>query len=106
MEYQFTDANFEQEVLGSDLPVLVDFYADWCMPCRMMAPVIKELAQKYEGRVKVGKLNIEENPKITERYRIMSIPCFQFFRDGENKESITGGTAKSEMEAAIERLLG
>ena len=64
MEYKFTDANFETEVLQSDLPVLVDFYADWCVPCKMMAPIVKEMAEKYDGRIKIGKLNIEESPQM------------------------------------------
>ena len=64
MEYKFTDENFKEEVLQSEVPVMVDFYADWCNPCKMMAPLVKDLAEKFNGKVKIGKLNIEENPKI------------------------------------------
>ena len=74
MEMKFTTANFEEEVLKSEIPVLVDFYADWCGPCQMMAPVIGQLAGEYEGRVKMGKLNVDENPDIAVQYKVMSIP--------------------------------
>lgn len=70
MEMKFTTANFEEEVLKSEIPVLVDFYADWCGPCQMMAPVIGQLAGEYEGRVKIGKLNVDENPDIAVRIRL------------------------------------
>ena len=83
MEMKFTTANFEEEVLKSEIPVLVDFYADWCGPCQMMAPVIGQLAGEYEGRVKIGKLNVDENPDIAVRYKVMSIPTMIIFRNGE-----------------------
>ena len=70
MEMKFTTANFEEEVLKSEIPVLVDFYADWCGPCQMMAPVIGQLAGEYEGRVKIGKLNVDENPDIAVQYKL------------------------------------
>ena len=71
MEMKFTTANFEEEVLKSEIPVLVDFYADWCGPCQMMAPVIGQLAGEYEGKVKIGKLNVDENPDIAVQYKVM-----------------------------------
>ena len=74
MEYTFTVANFEEEVLNSPLPVLVDFYADWCNPCKMMAPTVAKLAEAYEGKVKVGKINVDENMTIAQKYRVASIP--------------------------------
>ncbi len=83
MECILTDANFKTEVLQADLPVLVDFYADWCVPCKMMAPIVKEMAEKYGGKVKVGKMNIEENPDTTTEYGIMSIPTFILFQNGK-----------------------
>lgn len=83
MEMKFTTANFEEEVLKSEIPVLVDFYADWCGPCQMMAPVIEQLAGEYEGRVKIGKLNVDENPDIAVQYKVMSIPTMIIFRNGE-----------------------
>lgn len=72
MEYTFTVANFEEEVLNSPLPVLVDFYADWCNPCKMMAPTVAKLAEAYEGKVKVGKINVDENMTIAQKYRVAS----------------------------------
>jgi len=83
MEMKFTTANFEEEVLKSEIPVLVDFYADWCGPCQMMAPVIGQLASEYEGRVKIGKLNVDENPEVMAEYKIMSIPTMIIFRNGK-----------------------
>ena len=74
MEMKFTTANFEEEVLKSEIPVLVDFYADWCGPCQMMAPVIGQLAGEYEGRVKIGKLNVDENPDIAVSYTHLTLP--------------------------------
>lgn len=105
MEHKFTDADFEAEVLKSELPVFVDFYADWCGPCKMMAPLVKELAEVYDGRVKVGKMNVDENPDTSIRYRVMSIPTFMIFKNGEKAESITGAVSKNELAGAIERAL-
>ncbi|MBO5094025.1 MAG: thioredoxin [Lachnospiraceae bacterium] len=105
MEYKFTDANFEAEVLQSELPVLVDFYADWCGPCKMMAPLVKELAETYDGKVKVGKMNVDENPNTSIQYRVMSIPTFIIFKNGEKAASITGAVSKNELAAAIQQAL-
>ncbi|MBR4529542.1 MAG: thioredoxin [Lachnospiraceae bacterium] len=105
MEYVFTSDNFEEEVLKSATPVLVDFYADWCGPCKMMAPVVAELAEEYDGRLKVGKLNVDENPDLAQRYDVMSIPLFLFFRDGEVAESLLGGQTKTKLTAAADRIL-
>lgn len=105
MEYKFTDQNFEAEVLQSELPVLVDFYADWCGPCKMMAPLVKELAEKYEGKIRIGKLNIDENLDTAQKYRVMSIPTFIVFKNGEKVDSTMGAVPKSGLEAMIERVL-
>lgn len=83
MEYKFTTANFEEEVLNSDLPVLVDFYADWCGPCKMMAPIVEQLAKEYDGKIKVGKCNTDDNMPLTQKYRVASIPTFIVFKGGE-----------------------
>lgn len=83
MEYQFHEKTFEQEVLGADMPVLVDFYADWCGPCKMMAPNIARLAKAYEGKIKVGKINIDQNTSVAVKYGIMSIPTVVLFKNGE-----------------------
>ena len=98
MEMKFTTANFEEEVLKSEIPVLVDFYADWCGPCQMMAPVIGQLAGEYEGRVKIGKLNVDENPDIAVQYKVMSIPTMIIFRNGEVFSKEVGASSKKEVE--------
>ena len=82
-EIKLTDQNFEQEVLRADMPVLVDFWASWCGPCRMLAPVIAEIAEEYAGKVKVGKVNVDEQPNLANRYGIASIPTVMLFKNGE-----------------------
>lgn len=104
MEYQFTSENFETEVLQSKLPVLVDFYADWCGPCKMMGPIVAELAKELDGRVKVGKLNVDDTPEIAARYKVMSIPTFLIVKDGEVKATITGAVSKSELINKLEQV--
>ena len=105
MEYKFTSADFEKEVLQSDKPVLVDFFADWCGPCKMMAPVVEQLAEDLEGKAKVGKLNIDENMDIAEKYRVMNIPTFLIFKDGQEKERIVGAVSKNELKNKLEQTL-
>ena len=83
MEQKFTDDNFEQEVLKSDLPVLVDFYADWCGPCKMLGPIVEEIAKEYEGKWKIGKCNVDDAPKTAAKYGIQSIPSLLYFKDGQ-----------------------
>ena len=104
MEYKFTDENFDAEVLQSDLPVFVDFYADWCVPCEMMAPIVKELAEKYDGKVKTGKLDTQENPAVTEKYGVMSIPTFMIFRKGEVIFTVSGAVPRQELEDALDHI--
>ena len=91
---EFTDNNFDQEALKSDLPVMVDFWAPWCAPCRMVGPIIDELANSYSGKVKVGKLNTDDNPGIASRYGIMSIPTILLFKDGQIIDRISGAVPK------------
>lgn len=105
MEYKFTSADFEKEVLQSNKPVLVDFFADWCGPCKMMAPVVEQLAEELEGKAKVGKLNIDENMDIAEKYRVMNIPTFLIFKDGQEKERIVGAVSKNELKNKLEQTL-
>lgn len=105
MEYKFTSADFEKEVLQSDKPVLVDFFADWCGPCKMMVPVVEQLAEELEGKAKVGKLNIDENMDIAEKYRVMNIPTFLIFKDGQEKERIVGAVSKNELKNKLEQTL-
>ena len=82
MEYVFNNDNFESEVLNSDIPVLVDFYADWCGPCKMMAPIVHQLAEAYAGQMKIGKLNVDQALTVAQKYRVMNIPTFIFFKGG------------------------
>ncbi len=87
---EFTDDNFEAEVLKSDKPVLVDFWAVWCAPCRMVAPVVEEIADTYGGKIKVGKVNVDENSKTPNEYGIRSIPTIMLFKDGKVAEQVIG----------------
>jgi len=105
MEYKFSENNFEAEVLQAEVPVLVDFYADWCNPCRMMAPVVKRIAEEYDGRVKVGKCNIEENMALAQRYRISSIPAFMIFKNGAPALSWVGAMSAEELKEKVEQAL-
>jgi thioredoxin 1 len=102
MAMQFTDANFKTEVLESDMPVLVDFYADWCGPCKMIAPFVAELAEEYQGVFKIGKLNIDMEPNTTAKYRVMSIPTLIFFKNGQPVETIVGAVSKKHLQEKIE----
>lgn len=97
MENIFTDQNFDSEVLKSELPVLVDFWAQWCGPCQMMGPVIEDLEGELTGKIKVGKLNVDENPKSAEKYGVMSIPTLILFKGGEVVKTIVGFRNKKEI---------
>lgn len=103
MEYTFTSDNFEEEVLKSDVPVLVDMFATWCGPCKMMALVVAQLAEEYEGTVKVGKLDIDQNVDIVAQYKIMSVPTFLVIKDGEVKAKLIGAVSKEELVEAIDQ---
>lgn len=105
MEYRFTTADFEKDVLASELPVLVDFYADWCGPCKMMAPVVEQIAEKYEGKLKVGKCNIDEEDGLARQYRIMSIPTIKIYVKGEVAATIVGLVPAAELETEIAKVL-
>lgn len=97
-----TDDSFEDEVLKSPEPVLVDYWADWCGPCKMIAPVLDEIAAEYEGQLKVAKLNIDENPDIPPRYGIRGIPTLMLFRRGEVEATKVGAVSKSQLTAFID----
>jgi len=90
----FTDDNFEDEVLKSDVPVLIDFWAIWCGPCRLIAPIVEELANEYEGRAKIGKLDVDSNQQTSIKYGVRSIPTLLLFKNGEVKETIIGAVPK------------
>ena len=102
--HEFTDANFQNEVLDSDQPVLVDFWAAWCGPCRAVGPTIEALAEQYDGTVKVGKLNIDENPKAPNGFGIHSIPAVLLFKDGKVVESLIGVQSKERYEQALQQV--
>jgi len=99
--HEFTDDNFEQEVLQSDQPVLVDFWAEWCMPCKMLAPTIEEVANSFDGKAKVGKVDTDSNRNISMKYGISAIPTVLLFKDGEIAKKFVGLTNKNDLEAAI-----
>lgn len=100
-EINLTNQNFEEEVLKSDLPVLVDFFATWCGPCKMIAPVISEISEVYKDKVKVGKVNVDEENELAMRYQISSIPTLVLFKDGKAVKSLIGLSSKSEIENII-----
>lgn len=101
---EVTDANFD-EVLRNHPLVLVDFWAEWCAPCRMIAPILEELAQEYEGKLLVAKLDVDENPKTAMRYRVMSIPTVILFKNGQPVEVLVGAQPKRNFQAKLERHL-
>jgi len=105
MAKKFTQSNFEEAVLRADKPVLVDFYADWCGPCKMMAPIVEKMADEYEGRAVIGKLNTDENMDISKTYNIMSIPTLILFKGGEAKEVMVGLQKKEDIAAMVEKYL-
>lgn len=105
MEMKFAADNFDAEVLQSELPVLVDFFADWCGPCKMMAPVVEKMAQRYAGKVKVGKCNIDENMELAQEYRVASIPTFIVFKDGKIESSTVGAMSEKDLEAKLDQVL-
>ena len=105
MEKLFTSENFEAEVLKSEGPVLVDFYADWCGPCKMVAPIVEEIAAEYAGRVTVGKVNVDASPDLAMQYGVMSIPTFIIFRKGEIFRKTVGAQTKKSLEQALNQAL-
>lgn len=97
MELKLSSENFQEEVLNSNLPVLVDFYADWCGPCKMMAPIVEKVAEELEGKAKVGKVNVDQNQDLAIKYNIMSIPTIIIFKNGEESRRIVGVRDKEEL---------
>ncbi len=99
------DSNFDPEVIKSTLPVIVDFWAPWCGPCKAIAPLVEELAGSYDGKVKFTKCNVDDNPVTPSKYGIKAIPTLIFFKDGDVKEQITGMVAKNKLDEALQKLL-
>lgn len=106
MELTLTDANFEQEVLKSDKPALVDFWAEWCGPCKMVSPAVAQIAEELSDHLKVGKLNVDENPKTTQAYQIMSIPSLKVYKNGKILGEMVGAMPKAAIEQKVKSILG
>ena len=106
MALEFTDSNFEELVLKSDKPVMVDFWAEWCGPCRMVGPFVQELAAEYEGKAVIGKLNVDNNPGISMKYGIRSIPTILFFKNGEVVDRSVGAVPKAQLNQKLQGQLG
>ncbi len=105
MAIELNEKNFQSEIIDSPIPALVDFWASWCMPCRMVAPIIDEISQEYQGKLKVGKVNVDNEPKLAEKYSIMSIPSLLLFKDGEVVDTIIGAVPKSYLIEHIQKIL-
>jgi len=102
---EVTTATWDKEVLGADGLVMVDFWAVWCGPCRMIAPAVEDLAKEYAGKVKVAKLNTDENPDVASRYKIMGIPTIMFFKSGQRLDQVVGAVPKGQLKSKIDSLL-
>ena len=100
-----TDSNFKEEVMESEVPVVIDFWAEWCGPCKMIKPAIKEIAEEYKGKVKVGELDVDSNQEITAQYRILNIPTLLFFKEGKVIEQILGAVPKKKIINTLESIL-
>lgn len=101
-----TDTTFEEEVLKSEIPVLVDFWAEWCGPCRMIGPIVEELGKEYEGKLKVAKVDVQSNNNVASKYGIMSIPALLFFKNGEVVDQIVGAVPKKAVVDRLTKVLG
>ncbi len=105
MVLKFTTANFQKEVLESEIPVLVDFYADWCGPCKMMSPVLDQLSAELEGQIKIGKVNVDDDPELAGQFKVMSIPNFVLIKNGQVVDQVIGAVPKAQMLSKIQAAL-
>lgn len=103
---ELTDDNFESEVIKSDKPVLVDFWAAWCSPCQMVSPIVEEIAKNYADKLKVGKMNVDQNSKTASHYGIMSIPSLLFFKEGKVVDQVIGAAPKDQLKERVEKIVG
>lgn len=103
---KLTDETFDEIVVQAELPTMVDFWAEWCGPCKAIAPVVEALADEYAGKVQVGKLNVDENPKVASRYSIRGIPTLLIFRNGEVQEQIVGAQPKKAIKQSLDKVVG
>jgi thioredoxin 1 len=102
-EVVITNTNFEAEVLKSELPVMIDFWAEWCGPCKVLSPLVEELAKEYQGKIKVGKVNVDEENDLSTKYQILSIPTLKFFKGGQEVGEIVGAAPRTTIEAEIKK---
>lgn len=102
---ELNDANFEEEVINSDVPVMVDFWAEWCAPCRIIAPLVEELATEFDGKIKVGKMDVDQNPQSSMNYGIRSIPTLLFFKNGKPVDQLLGAVPKAQIEEKLTALV-
>ncbi len=103
--FEVTESNWDEEVMNSDLPILVDFWADWCGPCKQIAPALHELALEYDGQMSVGKLDVDSSPNIAMKYGVRSIPALIFFKNGEAVHTIVGARPKGALQKEIDKVL-
>ena len=106
MPHSVSDADFDAQVLKSGIPVLVDFWAPWCGPCKMMLPIVEELETEYAGKVKIAKMNVDENPDVPGQYDVMSIPTFLLVKDGKVVTSFVGARSKTDVKKELDKILG
>jgi len=104
-EIILSESNWEEEVIKSNIPVIVDFWAEWCMPCRMISPIVEKISNEYEDRVKVGKLNVDENPSVASQYGIRGIPTVLFFKNGDIVDQVVGVVPKRILEDKVKKVL-
>lgn len=105
MAHTFTDANFQTEVIESSKVTVIDLWAEWCGPCRLMTPIVEELSKEYEGRVVIGKLNVDENTEVPTNYNVRGIPTFLIFKNGELKDKVVGAQTKKFLQDKIDALI-